>query len=206
MLLNRVASVDTSVLLIEAAYVAVALHLWQNPPTRLALQSSLATRDSLTAAGQSANAGSRASSGRPAPVARLPDMWAQLDAVDLEDELRIAVKTCKAVPRCIRGPFHRILTQTLVAVETSYAGSDEQSIVRAWTLFLLLPRMLLHTAQRGGEAGERELRKRIAMFDSGQWLQLLQRAHGQAITYGPRKQLDEKARITKAMLLIERVS
>ena len=131
--------------------------------------------DSAVAASRLVNDTAQSSRGRPSPVAQLPDAWAQLDAVDLEAELRIAIKTCKAVPRCIRGPFHRILTQTLVAVEASYAGVDEQSTVRAWTLLLLLPRMLLHTAQRGGEAGERELRKRIAMFDSGQWLQLLGR-------------------------------
>ena len=88
------------------------------------------------------------------------------------------MRTLKAVPRCIRGPYLRILTQCLVAVESSQvawnAGTgNEVSVVQAWKIFLLLPRMLLHKAKRGGEAGERERKRRIELFDAGQWDELL---------------------------------
>ena len=63
--------------------------------------------------------------------------------------------------------------------------------------------MLLHTAQRGGKAGERELRKRISMFDAGQWTQLLAQSRAQSMSYGARLTMSDEARIAKAMTLIE---
>ncbi|MDE0759467.1 MAG: hypothetical protein OSB45_15020, partial [Pseudomonadales bacterium] len=80
--------------------------------------------------------------------------------------LDVRVRTFKKVPGCIRGHFTRILTQSLVAV-ASARGNDETAEVRAWKLLFLLPRLILHTSRRGGEAGERELKNRIELFDAG---------------------------------------
>ena len=78
------------------------------------------------------------------------------------------------MPVCIRSEFARIQTQALAQISRSHASGDEQAQTSAWTLFLLLPRMLLHSVGRGGAAGARELQKRIRLFDAGQWGELIQ--------------------------------
>jgi hypothetical protein len=183
---DLVAVQDGSVLLLESTFVAVALHLWRDLPLRLSIQGSVPRRLNASEAGQSTARPAPLTSGRPPPVAPMPDAWAQLDAVDLQQELLISIRTTKGVPHCIRGPFHRILTQSLVAVERAHSQAGTSSdgdvqCIRAWKLFLLLPRMLLHVARRGGEAGERELRKRIVQFDGGNWFELLVEAHRQSV-------------------------
>ena len=47
-------------------------------------------------------------------IARLPDGWAHIDAIDVGAELNLRVNTLKAVLWCIRGSFCRIMTQVLL--------------------------------------------------------------------------------------------
>jgi hypothetical protein len=47
-------------------------------------------------------------------------------------------------------------------------------------LFLMLPRMLLHSVGRGGKAGARELQRRVRLFDNGEWGELLRAARSTA--------------------------
>ena len=87
----------------------------------------------------------------------------------------------KAVPKCIKPQFTRILTQTLVGIEAAQkaferGAAGNNARIQTWTLFLLLPRLLFHHTNHGGEAGERELKARIATFDAGAWDKLLQSA------------------------------
>eukprot|EP00959_Pyramimonas_sp_CCMP1952_P379588 7951264-Pyramimonas_sp.AAC.1 len=51
----------------------------------------------------------------------------------------------------------------------------------------MLPRLLLHHTSRGGEAGERELRQRIAWFDTGRWDKLPASAHHTTTRHKTRK-------------------
>ena len=82
------------------------------------------------------------------------------------------------------GAIHRgvrILTQCLVEVERTHLCWDrdanaEGDCIRAWILFLLLPRMLLHPMLHGGQARDRDLSRRSVLFDAGEWGQLLERA------------------------------
>ena len=109
-------------------------------------------------------------------VSGLPDAWADLDDIDLAAEFRTSVTTIRSVPTCIRGEYARIQTAALRALsQASRAQADAQTLeLRAWKLFLLLPRMVLCPTGRGGEAGARILRRRVRMFDDGQWGALLQ--------------------------------
>ena len=50
----------------------------------------------------------------------------------------------------------------------------ERDCIRAWRLLLLLPRLLLHPAGRGGESGRKILQGRIRKFDAGNWSELLE--------------------------------
>jgi len=63
--------------------------------------------------------------------------------------------------------------------------------------------MLLHVARRGGEAGERELRKRIVQFDAGNWFELLVEAHRQSVVTAAPTRQEDQARIQKAVKLVE---
>jgi len=73
----------------------------------------------------------------------------------------------------------------------------------AWKLFLLLPRLLLHSTRRGGDAGARDLRRRISLFDAGQWDQLLEESHRATPQRGSREANEETVKLAKALHLIE---
>ena len=45
---------------------------------------------------------------------------------------------------------------------------------RGWKLFLLLPRMLLSRPPRGGLIPRQRLEERLATFNAGEWVQLLE--------------------------------
>ena len=127
--------------------------------------------------------------------------------VDLAAEIQIPMRTIQKIPWCIRDQYLRIFTEVLVAVEMSYGpgGTDGPSPTTAWTLFILLPRLLLHHTARGGQASERELKQRIGLFDTGRWDQLLTSARSSATrprtskrTRDPESQkLDQALRLAK---------
>ena len=152
-------------------------------------------------------------------VPSLPDGWRYLEPIDLIAELLREVQTLQAVPFCIRESFSRIQTQALAHIKQTKAtlsrtrgvpADDERRAIahiNAWKLFLLLPRLVLHKARRGGEAGERELRRRVTLFDAGEWGQLLDRAHATQQGMEVRSQGEEqreKQRLVKVMDLIQR--
>ena len=71
--------------------------------------------------------------------------WAALDQVDLGQELRVRCITLRDVPRFCRGRFRQALTTALAELDrASTAPGDEEGQRRAWTLFALCSRMLLH--------------------------------------------------------------
>jgi hypothetical protein len=109
---------------------------------------------------------------RHSRVVDLPDAWHQLDCIDLAGEYRTRVHTLRTVPHCIRGAYSRIQSSALGAISRAYSSREpqaEHARERAWKLFLLLPRMLLHRVGRGGDAGKRLLQQRVRTFDSGGW-------------------------------------
>ena len=85
----------------------------------------------------------------------------------------------------------------------------------SWALLTLLPRLLLHHTPHGGDAGARELKRRVALFDAGAWDVLLStsrtQAERQANAAARRRQqphppqpeqMEEQRRIAKAMELV----
>ncbi|CAE7602204.1 unnamed protein product, partial [Symbiodinium pilosum] len=67
----------------------------------------------------------------------------------------------------------------------------------AWKLFLLTPRLLLARCRDTGPVGRATLLRRIELFESGQWEQLLREAHAGAAAAGGR---DVSRRADEAVL------
>ena len=83
----------------------------------------------------------------PAPVAapdarRLRRSLSSLDSVDLLQVLQERAFTFQFVPSFARGPVRQALTFALSAILD--AGVNEDASMRAWKLWFLLPRLLLH--------------------------------------------------------------
>eukprot|EP00959_Pyramimonas_sp_CCMP1952_P234578 4901251-Pyramimonas_sp.AAC.1 len=64
--------------------------------------------------------------------------------MDFREEIDTAAQTLRSVPRCIRVPFLRAVTQCLVEIERTHLRWDrddnsEGDCVRAWILLFLPP-------------------------------------------------------------------
>ena len=66
-----------------------------------------------------------------------------MDEVILGDILKIRASVMKTVPKFVRGPFRMACRAAFDHHATSMARGDRLGQVRAWKLFLMLPRMLL---------------------------------------------------------------
>ena len=141
----------------------------------------------------------------------LADGWQHLQDVNLSTELRQRVFTLRTVPLTIRGDYARIQTQVLAHLRNACYDEGQTNLVervQAWTLFLLLPRLLLHRTARGGAGGARELRRRVRLFDEGQWNVLLEEcrreARGARTAQRRSNEEAEEARLNAATALAER--
>ena len=76
----------------------------------------------------------------------------------------------KSIPRFLRGPYRTAMRVALGEINVDDAVRQE----RGWKLFLLLPRMLLHRAPRGGTIPKAKLLGRFDLFNAGAWLDLLE--------------------------------
>ena len=142
-------------------------------------------------------------------AARLPNGWHHLAGIVLEDEIRVRTHTMRAVPSPIRAAYARVQTQVLahlVRAYDRYPQHDAPERVAAWTLLMLLPRLLLYRAGRGGKNGARELHRRVALFDAGQWDVLLDASratsatsHRQAAPRSPEAAREAKLRAASAL-------
>ena len=70
--------------------------------------------------------------------------WASLDEVDLQYEIGTRCCTFKQVPWMLKGLARAVFRLALEAAEESYDRNDARMQERAWKLFMLIPRMLLH--------------------------------------------------------------
>ena len=93
----------------------------------------------------------------------------------------------KGVPSFLRGPLRAAWVVGLEEAKAGRREEDGQKRERAWKLFLLLPRMLLH--RRPGECfvSKDELLGRFDKFRAGNWLGLLEEAKVAAQPGRPRR-------------------
>lgn len=107
---------------------------------------------------------------------------ASLDSIDAHAVLQQKCFKYKQPPSFLRGLFRTALS---TALGTILAANTEEDNLRAWKLWCLLPRMLLHW-----QCGVRTLpkpvwRARFAQFEAGQWTALLHQAATQASSAPP---------------------
>ena len=98
-------------------------------------------------------------------VATLRGAFASLDDVNLVEEFDERACVMKSVPRFMNGHYRIAMRVALEEMNTT----DEVRVERGWKLFLLLPRMLLHRASRGGLIPRPKLMNRLDLFNRGVW-------------------------------------
>ena len=91
-----------------------------------------------------------------------------LDDVDLESEFTTRACVMK------RGLFRSAMRFALEEADRGREVGDMLVLSRAWKLFLLLPRLLLHRPARGGHVPKSRLHERFADFAAGRWGELLE--------------------------------
>ena len=91
-----------------------------------------------------------------------------LDQINLLDTLRQKIVTFATPPRFIRG---RVRTALHFSLKQIQAAGTEQEQTRAWTLWFLLPRLLLDRPPGTRTSPKDVRRKRIQLFQDGEWQQ-----------------------------------
>ena len=104
----------------------------------------------------------------PAAASAIPARaWAWLDSLDLAAELRRPCAVTRSPPAFLRAHLSRAFLVPMRILTQSRATQLQQQ--RAWTLFLLIPRLLLHRSPDRGAEGRAALLQRAAYFQAGAW-------------------------------------
>ena len=96
-----------------------------------------------------------------------------LDFVDLRDTFRVRAHVMSAL-RFLKGPYRSAMRLVVREASTAFSNRIQLQSVRAWKLFLLLPRMILWKPSRGGLVPKGKLQERFAAFARGDWGSLSQ--------------------------------
>ena len=109
------------------------------------------------------------------PLPRVPRVsWAWLDTVELAAEFASPVPTLQGIPGFMLPGVRRAWAFALRALCTDDPRTGATQ-VRAWKLFLLLPRLLFTRGASRVAEGKAELLQRISAFHAGRWEALLDR-------------------------------
>ena len=79
----------------------------------------------------------------------------------------------RSIPKCFRGAYVTAVRVSIHEILDGKASGNIQREVCGWKLFFLLPRLLLFRPLRGGLVSKRKLHERMALFNAGDWAQLL---------------------------------
>ena len=90
-----------------------------------------------------------------------------LDEVELEAEFITRACVMKFLLVFLRGKYRSAMRFALQEAQRAREQRDEVGSTRAWKLFLLLPRLLLHKPPRGGLIPKCQLQERFADFAAG---------------------------------------
>ena len=113
------------------------------------------------------------------------EAWLSLDDVDLHTTLQQKHVGFQSPPNFIRGRIRQAMTMSLT--------THEQKI-RAWKLWMLLPRMLMHRPPNTRQLSKEEWRTRIAHFQAGRWTHLLNAVERTTPTQPGTNTLEQRAR------------
>ena len=90
--------------------------------------------------------------------------------------MEILLLSGKSPPVFLRGQYRSAMRFALEEAHRAREQRDEMGSTRAWKLFLLLPRLLLHRPLRGGLIPKGQLQERFADFAAGRWAHLQQQS------------------------------
>ena len=91
-----------------------------------------------------------------------------LDPVDLTDVFQFKASIMQNAPKFLHRAYRAALRQAIDGVNLGWERNDVDLQVRAWKLFLLVPRMLLSRPRRRGLVPRKTIEERIALFQSGE--------------------------------------
>ena len=114
----------------------------------------------------------------------------QLDGFHVTEIFERRAHVMRVVPHFMCAAF----TSAMKACEGILSGFSAGDLIRqerAWKLLFLLPRMLLCRPRRGGHVPKKELEQRLAMFNSGNWQELV--SHSVRMAKHPRIWCEEAA-------------
>ena len=100
-----------------------------------------------------------------------------MDSVDLEDEFLTRASVIQCVPAFLRCLYRASMIEANKARE----ASDTVAFSRAWKLFLILPRLLLHRPPRSGNIPKCKLLQRFSDFAAGRWSYLMEESRDFAV-------------------------
>ena len=106
----------------------------------------------------------------PSNTRQFRQALASLDRVDLETLLQQKCFFFQRPPPFLKGRIRQALTSALTSI---LEARSPESSVRAWTLWLLLPRMLLHRPPGTRILPKADWHHRMHQFQNGHWLELL---------------------------------
>ena len=96
-----------------------------------------------------------------------------LDHVDLEVEFATRACVMKSLPAFLKGQYRAAMRFALSKADWARDAQDERATVKAWKLFLLFPRLLLHKQPRGGHVPKSRSKDRFTDFARSSWGHLL---------------------------------
>ena len=96
-----------------------------------------------------------------------------LDGVSLSEIFARRAVVMRSIPKCFRGAYVAAVRVSIHEILDGKASGHIQREVCGWKLFFLLPRLLLFRPLRGGLVSKRQLHERMALFNAGDWAQLL---------------------------------
>ena len=91
----------------------------------------------------------------------------------MEEFLSQPCLTFRAPPAFLRTPFRRAMRFALDQVLVQPSGADSDAGLRAWKLWLVLPRFLLHRPPGQDKVPQTVLRARFDASFGGRWFELL---------------------------------
>ena len=116
------------------------------------------------------------------PLRESRPAWSSFDAVDLTAEFGTPVPTMQSVPVFLRSGLRQAFVLALRALREEYTRGTAPQQTRAWKLFLLAPRFLLHRAREPGTVGREAPLQHSRDFLAGRWDSLLGAARAAAGT------------------------
>ena len=97
----------------------------------------------------------------------------QLDGFHVTEIFERRAHVMRVVPHFMRAAFSSAMKAACEGILSGFSAGDLIHQERAWKFLFLLPRMLLCRPRRGGHVPKKELQQRLAMFNSGNWQELV---------------------------------